>query len=313
MNLSHAYGAPPPREQGTRVLLKALELGVIHFDTAPLYGDGHNETLLGEVLQSHRDRIFLASKCGMTMVNGKKTIDGRPETLRLTLEESLTRLQTDHLDLCYLHRVDPDVAIEESIGVIVDFIKEGKALALGLSEASAESIRRAHAVHPVAALQSEFSLWTRNVEIAALQTCEELDIALVAYAPIARGFLANMELDPNAFHEKDIRRNMPRFQEQRFLDNRELLAEYNAIAKDCDCTPAQLALAWLLQRSSNIHVIPGTTSTGHLAENIGSLEVTLARSAIESLGKLINQSTITGPRYNAAQLKEVGTEDFPTP
>jgi aryl-alcohol dehydrogenase-like predicted oxidoreductase len=311
MNLSHAYGAPPPFEAAEALLLKALDLGVTLFDTAALYGFGTNETLLGRVLAPHRQRITLASKCGMTGVNGVRVIDGRPDTLRRTCEESLKRLRTDVIDLYYLHRWDRKVPIEESVGALADLVRAGKVRAIGLSEVSAATLRRAHAEHPVSALQSEYSLWSRNAEIAGIEACRELGVTLVTFSPLARGFLTGKLRDVSGFDPKDIRRGMPRFQADNFAANVALLDAYTALAAEAGCTPAQLALAWLLARGANIVPIPGTTSVEHLAENVGAASVTLAPAMLDKLDAAINRDTVTGPRYNATTQAEIDTEDFP--
>jgi aryl-alcohol dehydrogenase-like predicted oxidoreductase len=311
MNLSHAYGAPPPFEAAEALLLKALDLGVTLFDTAALYGFGMNETLVGRVLAPHRQRFTLASKCGMTGVNGVRVIDGRPETLRRSCEESLQRLRTDVIDLYYLHRWDRKVPIEDSVGALADLVRAGKVRAIGLSEVSAATLRRAHAVHPVSALQNEYSLWSRNPEIAGIEACRELGVTLVAFSPLARGFLTGKLRDVSGFDAKDIRRGMPRFQGDNFAANLELLDAYTALADQAGCTPAQLALAWLLAKASNIVPIPGTTSVEHLAENLGAASVTLTAATLVKLDATINRNTVTGPRYNAATQAEIDTEDFP--
>ncbi|MEZ5917864.1 MAG: aldo/keto reductase [Parvularculaceae bacterium] len=256
MNLSHAYGVPPVREKAIALLHKAVDLGVTHFDTAALYGFGQNETLVGSALKGVRDKIHLASKCGITGVDGQRVIDGRPETLRITIDESLQRLQTDVIDLYYLHRFDKlnGVPIEDSVGELSRMIEAGKVRAIGLSEVSAETLKNAHAVHPISAVQSEYSLWSRNVEIGVLDACSEIGAAFVAFSPLARGFLTSVDLDPAGFAEKDIRRGMPRFKEPHFSKNQSLLPEFRRIAKDAGCAPAQLALAWLLQKAP--HIIP---------------------------------------------------------
>ena len=312
MNLSHAYGVPPSREVGEAVLQKALDLGITHFDCAALYGFGRNEELVGPFLKPRRDSIVLVSKCGMRGENGVRTIDGRPEKLQQDIENSLRRLQTDVIDLYYLHRYDKGtpVSVQESIGFLSRLVEQGKVRELGLSEVSAETIRKAHAVHPIAAVQSEYSLWSRNVEIAVLDTCAELGIAFVAFAPVARGFLTSVDVVPDEFAEKDIRRGMPRFQEPHFSANRELLPEYRAIADAAGCTPAQLALAWVLQRGQNVHVIPGTTSVEHLEENYGALNVELSADTVRRVDALVNQDTVSGPRYPAATQAEIDTEEF---
>lgn len=313
MNLSHAYGVPPSPEVGEAVLLRALELGVTHFDTAALYGFGANETLVGRVLGKHRSRYTLASKCGMTGVDGKRVIDGRPATIKRTCEESLQRLQTDVIDLYYLHRWDKVVPIEDSMGAMAELVREGKIRSIGLSEVSADTLRRAHAVHPVAALQTEYSLWTRNPEIAVLDACRELGVSFVAFSPVARGFLAGALTDPAqvaAFEAKDIRRAMPRFQSAHFAANLRLLDGYLGLAREAGCTPAQLALAWLLAKGTDILPIPGTTSLAHLEENLKAADIALAPDLVARLEALINARTVSGPRYPAATQVEIDTEEF---
>lgn len=309
-NLSHAYGNPPSREDELKVLHKALDLGVDHFDTASLYGFGRNEELVGPALKSVRKDIFLASKCGMTGIDGKRVIDGRPETLLKTLEDSLRRLQTDVIDLYYLHRWDKQVPIEDSVGAMARMIEAGKVRAIGLSEVSAGTLMKAHSVHPIAAVQSEYSLWSRNAEIAVLEVCAKIGAAFVAFSPVARGFLTNVDLDPSDLADKDIRRGMPRFQEPHFSKNSKLLADYRALASDAGCTPAQLALAWLLQKAPHILPIPGTTSPSHLEEDVGALNVTLSPDVAKRVEALINQSTVSGSRYPAATQEEIDTEEF---
>ncbi len=312
MNLSHAYGTPPAPKAAGALLLRALDHGITLFDTAALYGFGANETLLGQVLKSHRSKIVLASKCGMTGVDGKRVIDGRPKTLKRTCEESLRRLQTDVIDLYYLHRWDRQVPIEDSVGALADLVRAGKIRSIGLSEVSAPTLRRAHVVHPIVALQNEYSLWTRNPELGAIKACRELNVALVAFSPLARGFLTGTLLDPETQLEaKDIRRQMPRFDVDNYAKNLELLPEYMLIANDVGCTPAQLALAWLLAQDDNIIPIFGTRKREHLDDNAAAASVTLDRSVLARLDALINQQTIVGPRYNAATQQEIDTELFP--
>jgi len=268
MCLSHAYGMPPREPDAVKLLQQAVDVGVKHFDTAALYGFGANETVVGKALAPHRQTIHLASKCGMTGVNGKRVIDGRPETLKATCERSLARLQTDYIDLYYLHRWDKAVPIEDSIGALADLVREGKIGAIGLSEVSAETLQNAYAVHPVAAVQTEYSLWTRNAELAVLDTCRELGITFVAFSPLARGFLTGRMVDPQLMHEKDIRRGMPRFQEPYFSENNQLLIDFLDLATEAKCTPGQLALSWLLAQSEHIVAIPGTTNAEHLQDNM---------------------------------------------
>lgn len=310
MNLSHAYGVPPSHEQGEAVLQKALDLGITHFDSAALYGFGRNEELVGPFLKSHRDKIVLVSKGGMRGENGVRSIDASPAKLREDIENSLRRLQTDVIDLYYLHRYDKVTPVEESVGEISRFVEEGKVRAIGLSEVSAETIRKAHSVHPIAAVQSEYSLWSRNVEIAVLDVCAELDIAFVAFSPLARGFLTSADIEPSEFAEKDIRRGMPRFQEPNLSTNREWLPEYRAIACDAGCTPAQLALAWVLQCGNHMHVIPGTTSMEHLKEDWEARAIELSADICRRVEALVNQETVSGPRYPAPTQSEIDTEEF---
>jgi aryl-alcohol dehydrogenase-like predicted oxidoreductase len=314
MNICHAYGAPVSEQQAERVLLAALDAGITHFDTAALYGFGASETLVGKYLAKHRSKFTLASKCGMTGVPNEqgvkvRVIDGRPETIKATCEEALKRLQTEVIDLYYLHRWDKKVPIEESVGALADLVRAGKIRSVGLSEVSAPTLRKAHAVHPIAALQTEYSLWSRNPEIAVLQACRELGVSFVAFSPVARGFLCG-PMDVNAFDAKDIRRSMPRFSPENYAKNQALLPAYNAIADEVGCTPSQLAIAWLLHQGEDILPIPGTTSVEHLMNDIGAAEVTLPADVIARLNALINQHTVHGDRYNAQANSEVDTEVF---
>jgi aryl-alcohol dehydrogenase-like predicted oxidoreductase len=316
MNLSHAYGAPVSAEQGERVLLSALDAGVTLFDTATLYGFGANETLVGRVMKPYRQKFTLASKCGMQGVDvngdGKlvRVIDGRPATLRKTCEDSLRRLQTDVIDLYYLHRWDKTVPIEESVGALGELVRKGYIRSIGLSEVSASTLRRAHAEHPVAALQTEYSLWTRNPEIAVLDACKELGIAFVAFSPVGRGFLCGTLQDVSTLHATDIRRSMPRFAPDNYTANLQQLTAVSQVAKDMGCTPAQLAIAWLLHRGDHIIPIPGTTSLSHLAEDLEAANVSIDAATIAKLDRLISQHTVVGSRYNAQSNSEVDTENF---
>ncbi|MDC8787248.1 aldo/keto reductase [Roseateles koreensis] len=310
MNLSHAYGLPPPADQAERLLLSALDQGITLFDTAALYGFGTNETLVGRVLAPHRQRFVLASKCGMQGVNGQRVIDGRPATLRASCEASLQRLRTDVIDLLYLHRMDPAVPIEDSVGAMADLVLAGKVRALGLSEVSAATLRRAHAVHPIAALQTEYSLWTRNPEIAVLQTCRELGTAFVAFSPLARGFLGGALRDVSNLEAKDIRRNMPRFSPENYAHNLQLLQAFELEAAALDCPPARLALAWLLSQGEHIIPIPGTTREDHLMEFFGADTLVLSAPTLARLNALMHPNTVAGPRYNAATQAEIDTEEF---
>ena len=314
MNLSHAYGVPPSAADGAAVLMRALDLGVTHFDTAALYGFGSNEELLGRTLAPLRSRFTLASKCGMQGVSTesgvRRVIDGRPETLRQTCEDSLRRLRTEVIDLYYLHRWDKAVPIEESVGALADLVRQGKIRAIGLSEVSAPTLRRAHAVHPIAAVQSEYSLCTRNPEIAVLQACRDIGAAFVAFSPLARGFLSGDLPDVAALDGKDIRRSMPRFGAVANGANLRLLGGYAALAEEAGCSMAQLALAWVLAQGPHVVVIPGTTRGAHLEENLGAERVQLSADLAVRLNALIDQRTIVGDRYNAATQAEIDTEEF---
>jgi aryl-alcohol dehydrogenase-like predicted oxidoreductase len=314
MNLSHAYGAPPPPDVAERLLLRALDLGVTMFDTAALYGFGANETLVGRVLGKHRSKFTLASKGGMAGVQFddgiKRVIDGRPEAIRRNCEDSLRRLQTDHIDLYYLHRWDRKVPIEDSVGEMSRLLEAGKVRALGLSEVSAATLKRAHAVHPIAAVQSEYSLWSRNVEIGVLGACREIGASLVAFSPLARAYLTGTLRDVSGFDAKDIRRTMPRFEPGHYAANLKLLGGVEAVARDAGCTMAQVALGWLLAQGQCVIPIPGTTQLAHLEENLGAASVVLNPTQVQRLDSLINQHTVSGPRYNAASQAEIDTENF---
>lgn len=305
MSMSHAYGMPPEPAVAADVLLKALDSGYSFFDTASLYGLGANETLLGNTLKHRRREFMLASKCGMLR---PREPDGRPEILKTTCDDSLRRLQTDVLDLYYLHRWDKRVPIEDSIGALADLVKQGKIRMIGLSEVSAVTLRKAHAVHPIAAVQSEYSLWTRNPEIAVLDACRDIGATFVAFSPLARGFLTGSLRDVTSLPPKDIRHAMPRFQGDNFSRNLKLLNGFAALARENDCTMGQLALAWLLARAPHVVPIPGTTRVEHLAENAAAADARLSPAAVERMELLINPQTVSGPRYNATTLPEIDTE-----
>ena len=310
MNLSHGYGAPPPDEAAGAVLREALDLGVDFFDTAALYGFGANEELVGRTLAPHRAKFVLASKCGLHGVDGKRVVDGRPETIRSSCEQSLRRLRTDVIDLFYLHRWDKRVPIEDSVGAMAGLVREGKVRAIGLSEVSAATLKRAHAVHPIAALQTEYSLWTRNPEIAVLEACREIGAAFVAFSPLARGYLGGELRDPAALEAKDMRRTMPRFEPANYAANLKPLEGFTALAAQRGCTPAQLALAWVLSRGEHVLAIPGTTQIAHLRDNLGAAELALDAATLAQLDALINRHSIVGGRYDAAAQAGVDTEEF---
>lgn len=314
MNLSHAYGAPPAPEVGEALLHRAYDLGVALFDTAALYGFGTNEVLVGKALKAYRNKITLCSKGGMGGVSFpdgvKRVINGRPEVLRQNCEDSLARLDTDVIDLYYLHRWDKQVPIEDSVGALSDLVRAGKIREIGLSEVSAETIRKAHAVHPIVAVQTEYSLWTRNPEIAVLKTCEDIGATFVAFSPVARGFLCGELRDINTLAANDIRRAMPRFAADAYAENLALLIQFEAIAKEVGCTPSQLALAWLLHKDKRLIPIPGTQNIHHLEENMGADDVALSMDQMNRLEALFHTKAAKGSRYNSQNAAEVDTEEF---
>ena len=310
MNLSHAYGPPQPREVAERVIRKALDLGVTHFDTAALYGFGANEQLIGSLLAKRPDHVIVASKCGLFGRDGKRVIDGRPESIYEICEQSLRNLNMDHIDLYYLHRWDKTVPIEESVGALANLQRQGKIRAIGLSEVGASSLRKAHAVHPVAALQSEYSLWTRNPEIAVLEECRRLGVTFVAFSPLGRGFLTGHMRAPADLLEGDIRRGMPRFQSPNFEENLARLDALDPIAAEVGCSRAQLALAWVLAKVPHSVVIPGTTREAHVVENCGADAIRLDAATIQRLDAVLPPGEASGARYPPATQVENDTEDF---
>jgi aryl-alcohol dehydrogenase-like predicted oxidoreductase len=321
MNLDHAYGPPVSVAQGEQVLRGALDAGYDFLDTATLYGGGKNEERLGALLGTmpagQRQRFVLASKCGMAIipVDGKPTrvIDGRPATLQRECDASLRRLRTEVIDLYYLHRWDKRVPIEDSVGALADLVRAGKIRAIGLSEVGAATLRRAHAVHPIAALQTEYSLWTRNPEIAVLQTCADLGVAFVAFSPVARAYLTDQFVQPadaQRMAERDIRRSMGRFQGEAWAHNLSLLPPLRALAAQAGCTTAQLALAWVLAQGAHVVAIPGTTQVAHMHDNLGAADLQLPAEVLRQAGELINQRTVRGERYDAQATSEVDTELF---
>lgn len=310
MSMSQSYGKPD-RAESERALHRALDIGYTFLDTASLYGYGHNEKLIGEVLKGRRHEFVLASKCGLfrDKVTGQRTLDARPEKIHEICDESLQNLQTDVIDLYYLHRLDPKVPVEESFGAMAELITAGKVRAVGISEASSSTIRRAHSVCPLTAVQSEYSLWTRIAERRVLDTCRELGIAFVPFSPIARGFLSCSLRDISTLGEDDLRLTMPRFLGENFISNLHLLDEYIQIAKENNCTPAQLALAWLLSRDANLIPIPGTKHVRYVEENAAAADIKLGADVINRLDKLINDSTVQGERYNEAFMKMMDSEN----
>jgi len=310
MSLSYAYGTPPDAAHSTRLLNEALDLGYDFLDTAAIYGAGANERLLGEAIGHRRGDYVLASKCGISGAGGQPVLDGRPETLHRTLDEALLRLRTDVIDLYYLHRWDKKVPIEESVGALGDMVKAGKVRAIGLSEISAATLRKAHAVHPVAAVQNEYSPWSRNVELGLLAAAKELGVALVAFSPTGRGFLAGRVGAADELAEDDLRRSMPRFQGENFDHNRTLYERFGALAAANQVTPAQLSLAWLLTRGEHVIPIPGTTSLQHLRENFAACAIALPEAVTAEIDALFAEGAVAGARYTEAMQAAVDTEQF---
>jgi aryl-alcohol dehydrogenase-like predicted oxidoreductase len=310
MNLSHAYGPPQPREHAERMLRRALELGVTHFDTAALYGFGVNEQLVGEVLGKRPANVIVASKCGLFGREGRRVMDGRPEAIRVICEQSLRNLRTECIDLYYLHRWDRAVPVEDSVGAMADLVRAGKIRHVGLSEVGAATLRRAHAVHPIAALQSEYSLWTRNPEIAVLDECRRIGATLVAFSPLGRGFLAGRLKRREDLVEGDIRSGMPRFQSPNFEENLRILPPLSDMAAAAGCTEAQLALAWVLSRARHVVVIPGTTQLAHLEENCAADGVRLDPATLSRLDLWMAPGKALGERYPPATQVENDTEQF---
>lgn len=310
MNVSWAYGTPPAPEDAARLFHKALDLGYDHLDTARLYGGGRNEALIGEALAGRRHEFFLASKMGLFAEGDRRWVDCRPETIRAEVDKSLAALRTDCIDLYYMHRRDFTVPIEDSAGAMADLVAAGKIRGYGLSEMSADTLRRAHAVHPVTAVQTEYSLWTRNPELGVLDATRELGVALVAFSPLGRGALAGAVRDPAALEDSDLRRGHPRFNGDNWPRNLALVDAFAAIAAQQGVSPAQLALAWVLSRGDHVHVIPGTANPAHLAENIARADWQPDAEVLARLDALINRDTVSGPRYPAAMQATMDTEEF---
>lgn len=311
MNLSHAYGHPVSEDEGVRILHSALDMGVTHFDTALQYGFGKNEMLIGKALSHRRSEFTLASKCGMGPdAEGRREITNEPAKLRAACEGALTRLRTETIDLYYLHRWDQKTPIEETVGVLAELKREGKIQSIGLSEVSADTLRRAHKEHPIAAVQSEYSLWTRNPEIAVLDACRELGVSFVAFSPMARGFLSGKLTDVATLTEKDLRRGMPRFYPENYPQNMALLQPYLALAKELGHTPAELAIAWVMAKGDHILPLPGTVNLNHLAENISGTGINLSADIVVRLDAMIGQHNVVGARYNPKTQTEIDTEEF---
>lgn len=308
MSMSGAYGTAEERDETESIatIHRAIELGVTFFDTAEVYGPHTNEELLGRALKDRRNSVIIATKFGFKIENGAIAgTDSRPQHIREAVEGSLLRLATDHIDLLYQHRVDPKVPIEDVVGTMADLIGEGKVRFLGLSEAGEENIRRAHAVHPIAALQSEYSLWERNLEPRIIPLCRELGIGIVPFAPLGRGFLTGNVKRAEEYPESDFRHRDPRYQGENFDANMRAATVVHDMAKRKGATPGQIALAWLLHKGEDIVPIPGTKQRRHLEDNVSAASVSLSGDEMTQLEGALSPENIAGPRYSPERMAQV--------
>jgi len=310
MGMSAFYGGREDSEaESIRTLHRALEIGVTFLDTAEIYGPHTNEELIGRALSGKRDQIFLATKFGIGFTGEgaerRPFVDGSPANARRAIEGSLQRLKTDHVDLYYLHRVDPETPIEDTVGALADLVKEGKVRHIGLSEASANTLRRACAVHQITALQSEYSLWSRDPEDGVLAVCEELGVGFVPYSPLGRGFLTGAIKSVDDFEADDFRRHNPRFQGENFDRNLRLVEAVSAIAAEKGCTPAQLALAWVLAQGEHLVPIPGTKRVKTLEENAAAVDVSLSADDLARIEAVFPADAVAGTRYPEAMMRSV--------
>ncbi|HEX6086717.1 MAG TPA: aldo/keto reductase [Thermoanaerobaculia bacterium] len=305
MGMSQSYG-PADEQESIATIHRAIDLGVTFFDTAEVYGPFHNETLLGRALRGRRNGVVIATKFGWKIEEGKVNgVTSRPDRIRAAVDGSLQRLGIDTIDLLYQHRVDPEVPIEDVAGTVADLVRAGKVRWFGLSEAGEETIRRAHKVHPVTALQSEYSLWERNLEERIIPLVRELGIGLVPFSPLGRGFLAGNVKRAEEYPEGDFRRNDPRFQGENFDANLRAAAVVREIASAHAATPAQIALAWLLQKGDDVVPIPGTKRRTYLEENVAATQLTLAADELSRLDRALAPEAIAGPRYNEKAMRWV--------
>lgn len=304
MSATDAYG-PADEREATDTLHAALDAGVTLFDTADVYGHGRNEELLGRVLGPHRDDVVIASKLGLPPAGGHpdgRPVDGRPEYVRRAIDASLARLGTDRLDLYYLHRVDPQVPVEDTVGALAELVAAGKVLHVGLSEASADTVRRAHAVHPVTAVQSEYSLWTRDPEDEVLPALAELGVGFVPFSPLGRGILTGTVEATDDFAADDVRRTHARYRGEDFAHNRSLVARLEEVAASRGVTTAQLALAWLLAQGEHVVPIPGTKRRTYLEQNVAAAHVRLSPDEVEAIGTLWPRDEVRGQRHPQMEL-----------
>jgi aryl-alcohol dehydrogenase-like predicted oxidoreductase len=304
MGMSDFYGGAD-EARSVATIHRALDLGIDFLDTADIYGPFTNERLVGRAIRDRRSQVFLATKFGNVRTEDGKFhgVNGRPEYVRSACDASLKRLGVEVIDLYYQHRVDPATPIEDTVGAMADLVKAGKVRYLGLSEAATSTIRRAHAVHPITALQTEYSLWTRDPENGPLVACRELGIGFVAYSPLGRGFLTGRFRSPDDLAPDDWRRNNPRFQGENFQKNLDLVARVEAIARTKDCTPAQLAIAWLLSRGDDIVPIPGSTRSQRVEENAAAVSISLSPDELEALDAV--GATVSGNRYAEGGMKAI--------
>ncbi len=308
MSMSSVYGKAD-EEESEATLRRAVELGVTFFDTANGYGRGHNERLIGRVLGAQRDKVQISTKFGFMHVGGTPYVDGHPDRIEDRCDESLERLGTYYIDLYFLHRPDPNVPIEETVGGMAKLVEKGKVRHIGICEVSAKSLRKAHAVHPIAAVQSEYSLWTRDVEAHVLPACRELGVGFVPFSPIGRAILTGAIKSGDQIEEKDMRSTMPRFQGDNLSKNLQLVGQLEEIASSLSVKPGQIALAWLLSKGDNIVPIPGTKRRKYLEENAAAADIVLPSSVIEQLDAIFDAEKVVGGRYGFSWMETTDKDD----